>query len=64
MNKEILTKGFDELELEKDIKETDDFILIDKDGVILEYRVIFTEKELLEYIDDHKGHTENIFKEI
>lgn len=59
MNKEILTKGFDELELGKDIKETDDFILIDKDGVILEYRVIFTEKELLEYLNDHKGHTEN-----
>lgn len=59
MNKEILTKGFDELELGKDIKEKDDFILIDKDGVILEYRVIFTEKDLLEYIDDHKGHTEN-----
>lgn len=59
MNKEVLTKGFDELELGKDIKETDDFILIDKDGVILEYRVISTEQELLEYLDNHKGHIED-----
>lgn len=59
MDKEVLTEYLSGLELGNDIKEKDGFILIDKDGVIMEYKIISKEQELLEYIDNHEGHIEN-----